>query len=216
MNDKAIISAENGWEKHWAENNTPWDAGGPAPALEQFLMQWLKNHDPAKSRGLVPGCGRGYDVLRLAQAGIESWGLDIAPSVRPYFEAERARTDETTSRLSHLVIGDFLGGALDQVPALFDVVWDYTFLCAIDLDQRPIWKRRMLQWLAPNGTLATLLYPVVPGAPLDVGPPFPLDPRAIERLLAPEFTLHELSAVSRSHPGREGKERLAIWRRAAS
>lgn len=213
MNDQTISSAENSWEKHWAENNTPWDAGRSAPALDHYLEMWLKDHDPAFSQALVPGCGRGYDVFRLARAGIDSWGLDIAPSVNEQFERQRAHLDQSDAQRSHLVIGDFLGGALDRLPALFDLVWDYTFLCAIDRNQRPVWKKRMLDCLSPSGTLATLLYPVVPGAPLDVGPPFPLDPTEIERLLAPEFTLQELVPVSESHPGREGKERLALWTR---
>jgi len=69
--------------------------------------------------------------------------------------------------------------------------------------------------LAPSGELVTLIFPAVDAPPRGEGPPFPLWPDDVRELLDPRgFTAIELRPVSHTHPGREGMEHLARWRRA--
>ena len=67
-----------GWAKLWEQGDfLPWDRGRPSPALEDTL---INHHDVVGSalvegkrkKALVPGCGRGVDVLLL-----ESYGYDV-------------------------------------------------------------------------------------------------------------------------------------------
>jgi methyl halide transferase len=67
------------WEKH---NHTPWDRSGPSLALLDVLAQKSKLFDlptaTSRKTALVPGCGRGYDVLLLASFGFDAHGLDAS------------------------------------------------------------------------------------------------------------------------------------------
>jgi SAM-dependent methyltransferase len=175
------------------------------------LLETLR--PPEGARALVPGCGSGYDVFLLAQSGFFATGMDVAPSARKRFEQLRVAQSLNEQR-SSLFTGDFFAATDAHLGGKFDFIWDYTFYCAIDPAQRDAYKAKVLELLAPGGTLAMLLYPVVPGAPEDRGPPFPLDPEKVTRHLAPELTQVALAPPHASHPGREGKEWLAIFQRS--
>lgn len=203
------------WEEHWAANNTPWDQGAPAPSLVLLLKELIQ--DPQSVRGrraLVPGCGAGYDAFCLAQAGFEAVGLDIAPSARAPFDAARVKSGVEAGASPHqvrLLTLDFFESSLEELGGPYDFIWDYTFYCAIDRELRSRWKKRMIELLAPGGTLATLLFPVDPSRPSDQGPPYSLDPQLVTESLRPELSQLALKKVSESHPDREGKEYLALW-----
>ncbi len=110
-----------------------------------------------------------------------------------------------------LVIGDFFDEALVEGP--FDLVWDYTFLCALEPSERRRWASRMAELVRPGGALAVLLFPVVEPPPGYEGPPWPLDPDAVEGLLGEHFECLRLEPVESSHEGREGKEWLGLLSR---
>ncbi|MEM7608653.1 MAG: methyltransferase [Myxococcota bacterium] len=189
------------WEDAWKEGRIPWDAGAAAPALLEAL-----EGDLPEGRALVPGCGSGYDAFALDAAGYEAVGLDIAPSAR-------ARFDEVGASLgSKAILGteDFF--TFETKP--FDLIWDYTFLCAIDPAMRPAWRTRMAELLAPEGRLLTLIFPDIDPGPNYEGPPWPLSPASVGTLMEGEFVRESLTRPRASHPGREGKEWLAVWRRA--
>lgn len=68
-----------GWDDSWKGGATPWDAGSPQPALTSTLQDpETSKLIPTKGGGLVAGCGRGYDVLCLADRGLEVVGADIS------------------------------------------------------------------------------------------------------------------------------------------
>lgn len=206
------MSDGSGWEKHWAEANIPWDAGTAAPALTALVKEpWLAEAGVRDRVALVPGCGSGYDAFCLAKAGFRAVGLDIAPSARSRFEEVRAASD-LTEQQAQLKTLNFFTATAEDLGGPFDLIWDYTFYCAIDREMRAAWKTQMLSLLKPGGTLATLLFPVDPTKPDDAGPPFPLDPEQVNEALEPEFEQTRLSKVPSSHPGRDGKEFLALWK----
>ncbi len=77
---------------------------------------------------------------------------------------------------------------------------------------RPRWAERVGELLAPDGELVTLIFPIVDKDP-DDGPPYALNAELVRGLLEPSFDLVFLEPPSDSHPGREGKECVARWRR---
>lgn len=214
------------WEQAWQEGRTRWDAGTPAPALlhlEQAgeIAELLDSVSPsvpaggADRRVVVPGAGSGYDVLTLASKGRSVIGVDLAPSAVQRFSQLRARA-EVQGDVEFLT-ADFL--RLSDAPrhrASYDLAWDYTFFCALPPRVRGAWAETMRRLLRPNGVLITLMYPLVESSDVDrtQGPPFPLT-RAIYRdhLEPVGFELEREMPVVESHPGREGREALAIWRR---
>lgn len=149
-------------------------------------------------------------MFALANEDRHVTGLDLAPSVREYFETERKAAGVSTAHAS-LVVGDFFDDEWRESDQPYDLVWDYTFLCAIDPSQRAAWAARMAGLIRPDGTLATLLFPVFDAPPNYEGPPWPLDPDAIVALLDGSFRLESLQRITKSRPEREGKEWLGLF-----
>lgn len=202
---------EKSWIEHWESDDTPWDAGGSAPALPQLLANWPTDDGRRpEGRALVAGCGAGHDVFTLAQAGYTARGIDIAPGVARRFNQLREKFALPEAR-AELQIADFFENSAKDLGAPYALVWDYTFYCAIEPSARLPWARKMAELLNPEGRLAMLIFPVVPGASADKGPPYALDPEEVTAALGVHFTRLHLAPVLQSHPGREGKEWLAVF-----
>jgi SAM-dependent methyltransferase len=137
------------WDALWKESYTPWDRGGPSLALADLAQERGDLFPPAKDgkRGtaLVPGCGRGYDVLLLSALGYDVVGLDYSDQA-----VRQAATNEQSVREGKdkevydgvsvgergtvtWVQGDFFDDAwLDRAGSRhFDVIFDYTvsYIC---------------------------------------------------------------------------------------
>ncbi|KOS21624.1 putative thiol methyltransferase 2 [Escovopsis weberi] len=150
---------------------------------------------------LVPGCGPGHDVLLLSSLGYDAVGLDfsnnaiqratdnerVANESGKYEPVEEGLEKGTVTWLT----GDFFADEWTAVDGTtvsqssfgkFDLIFDYTFLCALQLPLRPQWAKRMSRLLAPGGHLICLEYPV--GKPISLqGPPWGLWPEVYEALL---------------------------------
>ncbi|KAM0333069.1 hypothetical protein ACHAQA_001727 [Verticillium albo-atrum] len=159
---------------------------------------------------LVPGCGKGHDALLLAAFGYDVVGLDYAPAAtREAIENEQAVTeaqreggqaaaavdlytprDGVPSRgKTTWATGDFFSDEWLEQSGLakdttFDLIFDYTFLCALPLSARPKWAARMASLLRPDGgRLVCLEFPS--GKPLtEAGPPWGLSADTYLALLA--------------------------------
>ena len=191
------------WQEAWEEGRTPWDAGSSAPVL-RTIVDTLP-----EGRVIVPGCRSGYDLLTLAGAGREVVGLDLAPVAKTRFDA-LAGDHPHRDRIEY-VVGDAF--SFDPGPG-FDLIWDYTFLCALPIEVRPQWVEFVDRMLRPEGELAALIFPVVPDADPEQGPPYPLTPELVTDLLAPILEPISIEKVEHSNPGREGKEWLGRFRRS--
>lgn len=71
------------WDGLWRDAYTPWDRGGPSLALHDLLTappapRLFDGPAAPRATALVPGCGRGYDVLLLAALGYDVVGLDFS------------------------------------------------------------------------------------------------------------------------------------------
>ena len=84
-----------GWEDLWSRKEfLPWDRGVPSPALIEVLREKTDvigkpmdetDGKPQRKSALVPGCGRGVDVLLLESYGYDVVGLEYCriPAVAP-------------------------------------------------------------------------------------------------------------------------------------
>ncbi len=192
------------WELAWREGRTRWDAGASPPVLASLVAS-----HPKVARALVPGCGSGYDVFTLSALAERVIGLDVAPTAAERFEALRRELGVDPAR-AELRVADFFDFEPDE---RFDLIWDYTFLCALEPQRRDDWARRVDELLADDGELWTLIFPVDPVPMNPGGPPYPMTPELVHDLLAPRFAALSLEPVVLSHPDRRGKEWLGRWRR---
>lgn len=194
------------WKEHWEQQRTPWDAGATAPSLVDLVASGTL----PTGRALVPGAGSGYDVLTLAAPDRTAIGLELSPIAVQRFEERRAEA-EVSADVAQMLVADFFEWEPEQK---FDVIWDYTFLCAIPLNRREEWARRVDELLAPEGELVMLIFPNRPIHDDPERPPFVLTPDAVRELLTPRFEPVHLAPAERSHPGRGGNEWLGRFRRA--
>ncbi|PPJ61158.1 hypothetical protein CBER1_04179 [Cercospora berteroae] len=192
----------SGWDELWKSEVTPWDRAGPSQALADaitgnadILGAPIKN-DPSKQRkrALVPGCGRGYDVLLLATLGYDVYGVDgsqtaIEAARKLQKEADKSATyraveTEFGRGRETFVENDFFKDDFLETTGggNFDVIFDYTFLCALPPPLRPSWAKRMSELLAPGGHLICLEWPLHK-PPREGGPPHGLSAELYEALL---------------------------------
>ncbi|XOV73367.1 MAG: methyltransferase domain-containing protein [Verrucomicrobiota bacterium] len=184
------------WETCYQKKETPWDKGEASPGLVDFLVD---NSELKKGTVCVPGCGIGHDVLAWASKGFEASGVDIAPSA-----VERAR--EHASGKAH-ACSFHLGNFLNESPeSPFDWVFEHTFYCAIQPDQRNDYLQAMLRWIKPGGSLLAVHYLI----PDEDGPPFGTTRDEVFQRFSPHFELKK-EWVPRSYPNRTGLERMFWW-----
>ena len=100
----------------------------------------------------------------------------------------------------------------------FDFAYDYTFLCALNPNQRDLWAKKYSEVLKPNGRLVTVVFPIGSHEFIkdDGGPPYVMSVGLVENLLSPHGfkKIFELElGHGEAHPGREGKTTFCIWSR---
>jgi SAM-dependent methyltransferase len=136
-------SSEHGqkWDDLWKEGFLPWDRGVPNPALIDLLSERQDLLPPPSKSGrkaLVPGCGKGYDVLLLSAFGYDAYGLEISSNALE--EARKLEKEmsgkgvyETRDGVEKgkiaWIAGDFFeDGFLKDVDGegTFDLIYDYT------------------------------------------------------------------------------------------
>lgn len=222
------------WEGLWTADGglapgTRFDRSGPSPALVDALERRavlpgrLGGGDGgAPLRALVPGCGRGYDVVLLGKSGLFTGGvtgLDVAPTGAAAAAAHVAAAGVPAG--VGVECADFF--SYEGVPGGYDLIYDYTFFCALPLDLRPAWAATMARLLSPRGELVTLIYPI--DATRTGGPPFASSREALAAVLEPAgvCTCIEYRPLPSElcHPGRDGRDgtsasAFARWARAAS
>ena len=133
------------WTELWETDFVPWDRGRANPALEDTLRDqtallgspWtIDGSNRRRKRALVPGCGRGYDVLLLASFGYDAYGLEISPAAveksKEYAQAHAKdyppRETANGSGKVGFVLGDFFSDDwFEQAGgSTFELIYDYT------------------------------------------------------------------------------------------
>mmetsp|Transcript_51462 Transcript_51462/g.62952 ORF Transcript_51462/g.62952 Transcript_51462/m.62952 type:complete len:255 (-) Transcript_51462:260-1024(-) len=185
------------WEDMWSKGLKPkekFDVGEASPTLVEVLARKSLG-DCTGKRALVPGCGRAYDAIALAEYGFDSVvAVDLSATAA---EAAKAFLAECKSPAAHkieIVCADFF--KLDLEPKA-DVIWDCTFLCALDPSVRPAWAKQTLSLLKPDGTLLTCIFPI---CDKEGGPPFAMSVPLVRSLLEPEgFQAAEIREDAAKH-----------------
>ena len=230
------------WDELWKDDFLPWDKGFPNPALVDLLTSRHQSLPPRSSnkrkKALVPGCGKGYDVLLLAAFGYDAYGLEyssVAIEACKKNEEEVGGKDVYESRVEGGSVtwlsGDFWADDwFDNVDgdAEFDVIYDYTvscvsdwhttvqrlifvqFLSALHPSMRPAWSKRFVQLLAPEGRVICIEFPTYKPASTG-GPPWALPPKIyLAHLTRPgiELPYAEDGELEESRLGEKTKDAL--------
>ena len=128
---------------------------------------------------LIPGSGRAYDALALAEHGFASvTAVDLSPTACEAAREEISKSASTTTAQRERI--DVRCGDFFEIEGQYDFIWDNTFLCALDPSARERWARQMKALLAPGGELITCVFPI---GEREGGPPFALSVPLVRKLL---------------------------------
>ena len=177
------------WNTAYENANMPWDKGAAAPPLREFLAT-----RSLAGRVLVPGCGLGHDVRLLAEQGAAVVGVDIAPHA-----VQQAQALPPVAGAC-FELADFLALPA-QYHGQFDVVFEHTCLCALDVEQRVAYVRAVLQALKPGGHYLAVFFRQVADYRGE-GPPHPIAADQIEVLFGDDFDTLESRVPQQSYPCR--------------
>lgn len=162
---------------------------------------------------MVPGCGRGYDVFVLAEMGYEAWGLEGSRVAVDICRGEVGGKERVG-----FVQGDFFesGWEGECGGAGFDLIYDYTFLCAIPPSKRPDWALRISQLLARDGRLICIEFPTFKDLSTG-GPPWGLKAEVYLELFknpggGVTYDDEGLVIVSGEEEGKKGLKRVGHWK----
>jgi SAM-dependent methyltransferase len=183
------------WDERFERGFTPWDRGGVPQALRGFVAGAAQ---PLTT--LIPGCGTGYELAFLSDAGWDATAIDFSPAA---VAGARAAVGTWADRV---VEADFFSY---QPPRPLELVYERAFLCAMP---PALWNevaRRWAEMLPPGGLLAGFFF--FNDAPQ--GPPFGIDRERLARLLEPAFVCLQDAPVADSIPVFAGKERWMVWQR---
>jgi hypothetical protein len=191
------------WNARYLENNAPWDLNGPTPELARLAKEsWF----PKSGRALIPGGGRGFDALLLAKRGLIPHLVDFAPT--PLLAAQQMAMESKLPLLAYR--RDFFTLPLDgAMQASFDLMWEYTFYCAIDPTLREAYAKTAHSLLKPGAMLVALFFPTEMKS---AGPPFEVSRREIEELFAPYFEINFMEPKESVKP-RAGREFIGVFKR---
>ncbi|XP_021752598.1 thiocyanate methyltransferase 1-like [Chenopodium quinoa] len=194
-----------GWQKCWEEDRTPWDLGHVTPVI-QHLVQ---TDALPKGRILIPGCGRGYDVIAMASSQRNVVGLDLSEAA--ITKAKKLAASSANANSTTFIVDDFFTWQPNEP---FELIFYYTFFCAIDPKTRPAWASRMAELLKPDGELLILMFPISDHV---CGPPYKVSVSDYEEVLAP-FGFKAISITENEHAieFRKGYEKLGRWKRTSN
>lgn len=181
------------WDTRYTAGQTPWDFGGVPAAVPSFLKRQAK-----PGRVLIPGCGAGYEIKAFANAGWKVTAIDLSPVA-----IELARRNAGPDLAKRAFLGDFFQERMP--PASFDVIYERTFLCALQPQHRRAYAMHCAELLKPGGRLAGFFY--YKKTALKDGPPWGLAWGEAEALFLDYFDLDRDDAVADSLPLFKGRER---------
>lgn len=188
-------SSPSFWDERFGKGFTPWDKGGVPAALADFVVRAGR-----PMHTLIPGCGAGYELAYLSEAGWEATAIDFSPAA-----VGKARTEVGQWR-ERIVEADFFTWEPEWP---LELIYERAFLCALPRPMWPLIAQRWAQMLAPGSLLAGFFF--FDDNPK--GPPFGISAEALDELLSPYFVCIEDAAVADSIAVFAGKERWKVWQR---
>jgi len=173
------------WQRRYDSSQTGWDRGAANPAL----FRWLSTELVPPCSVLVPGCGRGHEVIELAARGFAVTAVDFA----------RAPIRELTYRLSsaNLVADVVCENVLRTLPNKpFDAVYEQTCLCAMHPKLWAGYEMCLARNLSAGGKLFALFLQTSG----QNGPPFHCSVDSMKRLFDPSRWIWPNDSFKVDHP----------------
>ena len=197
MKEKKNGYTQKDWQQHYDEDDLGWDLGQVAPPFVNLFES--KTIFPGKT--LVPGCGRGHEVIFLAENGFEVTAVDFSLGAINHLQPT---IQERKLKCEILHMNFFEMDAVHN--EAFDMVIEQTFFCAISPEQRTSYVSTVARALKQGGMLAGLFYHTGE----DGGPPYNTTREDIVKHFSDSFEIRQLTKAEDSAEKRKNKEWLVI------
>lgn len=192
------------WELRYQLSDTPWDKGQAHPALKDFVSQ-----HQIDGAIVVPGCGRAWDLLALAECfpGQPIIGVDLSASA--IHDAQELCRAQPSISLRH---ADFFDRNAWYQGEAIGLIWEHTCFCAIPPRMRPDYIATVAALLPAGAWYLGAFFTDMDDE--NAGPPWNCHRQDLLAGFAPHFTM---IAEQNQHPtfaARVGEERLFAFQRA--
>jgi len=189
--------SRNDWQRHYDEKDLGWDLGQVAPPF----MNLLESNVITPGKTLVPGCGRGHEVVYLAENGFDVTAVDYSIGAVDYLR-QVVQQRKLNIEVLHIDFFD-LNSTHDGI---YDLLIEQTFFCAISPNERTLYVTTVARLLKSGGMLAGLFY----NTDKEGGPPFNTTEEDIIKHFSELFEIRDLARAKNSAIQRKDKEFLVI------
>jgi cyclopropane fatty-acyl-phospholipid synthase-like methyltransferase len=197
MAEKKIGYSQEDWQRHYDEGDLGWDLGQVAPPF----IRLFESNIILPGKTLVPGCGRGHEVIYLTENGFEVTAVDYSSGAVNHLKST-VQERKLKCKVLHM---DFFG--IDSAHnGVYDLLIEQAFFCAISPEQRPSYVSTVARALKQGGMLAGLFY----HTGKEGGPPFNTTREDILKHFSDSFEIQQLSKSEDSAEQRKNKEWLVI------
>ena len=189
--------SQEDWQRHYDEGDLGWDLGHVAPPFVDFL----ESNAIFPCKTLVPGCGRGHEVIFFGENGFDVTAVDYS------IGAVNHLNSVTLERKLNIRVLNLDFFELDSThDRFYDLLIEQTFFCAISPSQRPLYVETVARILKKGGMIVGLFY----HTGQEGGPPFNTTRQDIIKHFSGLFEIRELTQAKNSAEKRKDKEWLAI------
>ena len=197
MAEKKNGYTQKDWQRHYDEGDLGWDLGQVAPPF----IRLFESNAILPGKTLVPGCGRGHEVIYLTENGFEVTAVDYSSGAVNHLKST-VQERKLKCKVLHM---DFFG--IDSTHnGVYDLLIEQTFFCAISPEQRTSYVSTVARALKQGGMLAGLFY----HTGKEGGPPFNTTREDILKHFSDSFKIQQLSKSEDSAEQRKNKEWLVI------
>ena len=185
------------WSQRYEQNQTGWDIGEISKPLKAYIDQLGDKN----LKILIPGAGNAYEAEYLFKQGFKNiYVADI--SKKPLQNLKTRVHSFPEDQLLHTNFFDIKGQ--------FDLILEQTFFCALPVEARPEYAKKMSVLLKDQGLLVGLLF----SFPLtENGPPFGGNKEEYLTYFSRYFEIEVLEDCYNSITPRQGNELFFKFRK---
>jgi SAM-dependent methyltransferase len=182
------------WDSLYTNHETAWDIGSVSPPLKEYIDQLTDKN----IRILIPGAGKSYEAVYLAENGFtDVTVIDISPVLTKSLHEKIAQSYPFIK----IITGDFF-----ELNDAFDLILEQTFFCTLHPSLRENYINKIKELLTGNGKLAGVLF----NRDFENGPPFGGHTEEYRQLFSPVLRIKVLEDCYNSIPPRAGSEVFLI------
>ena len=185
-----MILDSNSWNERYISKNTGWDAG----KITQPLKEYFDQLNSKNIKILIPGCGNSHEAEYLIKLGFKN--VTIVDFSEKALKNFKVRVPDFPDE--QMICDDFF-----NIDGNFDLIIEQTFFCAIDIEKRNAYAKKVHSLLSDNGKLVGLMF----NAPMySDHPPFGGSVNEYKSYFSTLFNYKYFEPAYNSISSRDGKE----------